>query len=351
MWHFLNIFHRGVVQTHNRKTLKSLKITDLASAPMNKKHSRNNSKDQGRSKDTKWIRPKGYYCRYERERRREGKRIRTRTKALLTLLNDIYEPRSATGKRMISYLACLVDKEFRGHSYRSHVSYIEPHQGLLHMYDLKRVPSKSCLHHAAVVLAGCARMQEVVGMLAGDAARGSLLGDSSGFSIMQYEDWEDAKRGIISRRRFVKLHVLADARGKRIVSCEVTKGTAHDSPWFRRIFARVPGGAGCVMLDAAYDAYENYRVIRNSGRRPAIDPCKDHTRKDHTLKGYNPRAEVLRWRKENPEEFERTYHRRSLAESVFLSLKAMFGAVVAAKTLPLQRLQLILRSICYNMLS
>ena len=91
-------------------------------------------------------------------------------------------------------------------------------------------------------------------MLAGDAARGSLLGDSSRFSTMQYEDWEGAKRGIISRRRFVKLHVLADARGKKIVSCEVTKGTAHDSPWFRRIFVRVPGGAGCVMLDAAYDA-------------------------------------------------------------------------------------------------
>ena len=86
-------------------------------------------------------------------------------------------------------------------------------------------------------------------------------------------------------------------------------------------------------------------MIRNSGRRPVIDP-----RKDHTLKGYNPRAEMLRWRKENPEEFKRTYHRRSL-ESVFSSLKARFGAVVAAKTPPLQRLQLILRSICYSLLS
>ena len=66
---------------------------------------------------------------------------------------------------------------------------------------------------------------------------------------------------------------------------------------------------------------------------------------------YNPRAEMFRWRKENPEEFERTYHRRSLVESVFSSLKAGFGAVVAAKTFPLQRLQLILRSICYNLLS
>ena len=214
------------------------------------------------------------------------------------------------------------------------------------MCGLKRVPSKSCLHHTAVVLAGCAGIQGVIGILAGDAARGSLLGDSSEFSIMQYEDLEDAKRGIISRRRFVKLHVLTDARGKKIVSCEVTKGTAHDSPWFRRIFARVLGGAGCVMLDAAYDAYENYRVIRDSGRRPVIDPHKDHT-----LKGYNPRAEMLRWRQENPEKFERTYHRRSLVESVLPSLKARFGAVVVAKTLPLRRLQLILRSICYNLLS
>ena len=57
---------------------------------MNKKHNRNNSKDQRRSRDAKWVRPKGYYCRYERERRGEGKRIHTRTKALLTLLNDIY---------------------------------------------------------------------------------------------------------------------------------------------------------------------------------------------------------------------------------------------------------------------
>ena len=313
---------------------------------MNKKHSKNNSRDQRRSRDAKWGRPKGYYCRYERERRGEGKRIQIRTKALLTPLNDIYEPRPATEKRMISYMACLVDKEFCGHSHRSHVSYIESHRGLLHMCGLKRVPSKSCLHHAAVVLAGCAKIQGVVVMLAGDAARGSLLGDSSGFSVMQYEDWEDAKRGIISRRRFAKLHVLADARGKKIVSCEVTKGTAHDSPWFRRIFARVPGGAGCVMLDAAYDAYENYRIIRYSGRRPVVDP-----RKDHTPKGYNPRAEMLRWGKENPEEFERTGHRRSLVEAVFSSLKARFGAVVAAKTLPLQRLQLILRSICCNLLS
>ena len=173
--------HGGVVQTHNRKTPKILKIADLAPAPMNKKHSKNNSKDQRSGKGTKWIRPRGYYCRYERERREEGKRTRTRTKALLTLLNDIYEPQSATEKRMIPYLACLVDKEFRGHSYRSHVSYIESHQGLLRLYGLKRVPSKSCLYHAAVVLAGCAKYRGWQACLRGMRRADPCWGIPAGF--------------------------------------------------------------------------------------------------------------------------------------------------------------------------
>ena len=109
----------------------------------------------------------------------------------------------------------------------------ESHQGLLCLYGLKRVPSKLCLHHAAAVFAGCPRIHEIMYRQARGDAQGSLLGDSSGFSIMRYEDWEDAKRGIVSRHKFVKMHVIVDAGGKMIVSYEVTRGTAHDSPKFR----------------------------------------------------------------------------------------------------------------------
>ena len=44
-------------------------------------------------------------------------------------------------------------------------------------------------------------------------------GDSAGVAINQYVDQEDTKRGLISRREFVKLHVMVDARGIKIVSC------------------------------------------------------------------------------------------------------------------------------------
>ena len=124
-------------------------------------------------------------------------------------------------------------------------------------------------------------------------AQGSLLGDSSEFSIMQYGDWEDAKREIVSRHKFVKMHVIVDAGGKRIVSCEVTRGTAHDSPRFRQMFAMVPDGTGCVMLDAGYDAIKNYKMIRDAGRKPVI--C---TSKNHVARGADQRYTISRFQRD-----------------------------------------------------
>ena len=135
---------------------------------------------------------------------------------------------------------------------------------------IKTVPSKSCLHNAATTTADYGWLHEIIEMQAGSHARGSLPGDSTGVAINRYADWEDAKRGLISRREFVKLHVMADSQGRKIVSCAVTRGRAHDSPVFREMFGKVPDGTGCVMLDAGYDAVKNYKVIRDSGRRPVI---------------------------------------------------------------------------------
>ena len=78
------------------------------------------------------------------------------------------------------------------------------------------------LNFPAALLASCSRLYA-----------DPLRWDSSRLSIMQYEDGEDAKQRIVSRHKLVKMHVIVDAGGKRIVSCEVTRGTVHDSPRFR----------------------------------------------------------------------------------------------------------------------
>ena len=76
------------------------------------------------------------------------------------------------------------------------------------------------------------------------------------------------------------MHAIVDAGGERIASGGVTRGTAHDSPRFRQMFAMVPDGTGCMVLDAGYDAIKNYKMIRDAGRKPVI--C---TRKNHVARG------------------------------------------------------------------
>ena len=208
---------------------------------MNKKRDANTKHDKSKKRckskstnDKKWECPAGYYKEYEARRGGEGHTTRLRIKALAALLSEIY-PSAAPGKtRMIPYMVCLADREFRCHSYRQHVSYLQTHQGTLHMYGLKTVPSKSCLHNIATTIADYGWLHEIIEGQAGSHARGSLPGDSTGVAINQYADWEDVKRGLISRREFVKLHVMVDSQGRKIVSCAVTRGRAHDSPVFRR---------------------------------------------------------------------------------------------------------------------
>ena len=134
----------------------------------------------------------------------EGKVTKLRIKALIALLFKIYEPTTPSERRMIRYMVCLADKEFRGHSYRRHVSYLQTHLGTLCMYGLKTVPSKSCLHHASTVIEDSERLHETIERQAKSHARRSLLGDATGIAIRDTW-WEDAKKGLISRREFVNI--------------------------------------------------------------------------------------------------------------------------------------------------
>ena len=67
-------------------------------------------------------------------------------------------------------------------------------------------------------------------------------------------------------------------------------------------------------------------MIRNTGRRPVICTCKNHI-----ARGFRSRTEMLRWQEKNSEEFEDTYHQRSIVESVSSSLKCRFTARLFAQ--------------------
>ena len=162
---------------------------------------------------------------------------------------------------------------------------------------------------------------------------------------MRYEDWEDAKKWIISRRGFSKLYVLMAPHGM-IVTCEVTAGRRHGPPVFREMYGRIPQGRGHVILDAAYPARANCDAIELSGRDPVICP-----RSNSKPNGLHAMGEMPGWHRDDPEEFGRIYHRRSLVETAFSVIKERFGAVARARTPAVRKLQLVLRCICYNLVA
>lgn len=283
------------------------------------------------------------YKAYERKRRGESRVKRSRIKQLSKLIRETLPNATDTD---VARLMCLVDMTYRNHSYRQHVEYMWDHSGSVNMYGLKKVYSKSYVQQWAADLGD--QLDPVTDILlaqAGDDARGTLLGDSSGFSIVKYEGWEDAKKGIISRREFNKLHILISPHG-RIVTCAITPGRTHDSPVFREMYGRIPGGGGYTILDAAYLARKNCRMIADSGRIPVICP-----KSNSAPKGLHPMGQMLKWHRNDRDGFEKVYHQRSLVETAFSSIKERFGAVARAKTFVMRQLQLALKCICYNLIA
>jgi len=297
---------------------------------------------------SKYVRPAGYFKQYEEKRRKDGKRRRLGIRKFREILSSVLDAKQS---RDMPYAMCLLDMEYRGNSYRVHAGYMDSHPGSVTAYGLKRVPSKSCLHAAAVRIASWDGdvLASVLSGQAGKDSRGTLLGDSTGFSIMRYEDWEDAKKGTVSRRMSARLHVLVRPHG-RIAACRVTPGRRHDSPVFGDdLLPQVPeadGGRRYVILDAAYDSYANCAATGDGGRIPVILP-----RGGYAVRGFNARARMLKWFREDRDGSGKTYHRRSLVEAVFSSIKERFGGTVRAMSLPMQSLRLTPRVFCYNLVN
>ena len=141
--------------------------------------------------------------------------------------------------------------------------------------------------------------QQIVTWMAGkDAAHGTKIADSSGYSIARYIEWQNAKYSKLSVQDFARLHLIHTPYGK-ICAAMVTPGKANDSPCLRKMIEMMPPGSGNVLADAAYGGIKNCNAIRDSGRR-AVMECKPNA----TPKGLNARADMPRFREEHP----RTFH-------------------------------------------
>ena len=177
--------------------------------------------------------------------------------------------------------------------------------------------------------------------------------DSTGFGTQQYYRHVAAKYG---REKFtqdwLKLHVLVGVKTHTIASCVITDRDGSDSPQFKPLVqdAATIFDMKEITADKAYSGYDNLELVESIGATPYV-PFKVNAVAVARSKRRKPSktwARLFHFFQLNRDEFLAHYHQRSNVESVFSSMKRVFGDTLRSKTIEAQTNELLLKVIAHN---
>ena len=154
----------------------------------------------------------------------------------------------------------------------------------------------------------------------------TLVVDASGLTVSKKGDYIEEK-WIRKKKEFIKLHIAADAKSKKVVSFRITRGNVHDAkkfcPLVRESFKKY--NIDRVYADKAHDNRRNFNLLERLDIEPVIVIRNNATTKE---RGCQLRTgEVLLIKKLG---YQRWRHikeagRRWIAEIVFSSIKRVLG--------------------------
>ena len=172
--------------------------------------------------------------------------------------------------------------------------------------------------------------------------------DSTGIKVTNRGEWLPHKWNV--RKGYLKIHVAVDIRKKKIVSLDVTSEEVHDGTRLKKLvdYASENNDVKRVIADGAYDNKENFRYLFHNQIEAAIKVRKNSDR----LTGCYPRKIIVLQQLKNFERWKSkvNYGSRWIAETVFSSLKRVFGEYVSAKKFPNMVKEMMLKASLYNRL-
>jgi hypothetical protein len=173
--------------------------------------------------------------------------------------------------------------------------------------------------------------------------------DSTGIKVSSNRgEWIRHKWHI--RKGYLKIHVAVDIKKKKIVSLEVTSEEVHDSKMLKPLVDHVleNNTVTRTLCDGSYDNNNNFRYLVKNNIEPAIK-----TRRSSKVRPTNCKARNISVTKQQ-QNFKKwknilSYGHRWMAETVFLSMKRMFGEHVSARKFPNMMKEIFLKASLYNM--
>lgn len=176
-----------------------------------------------------------------------------------------------------------------------------------------------------------------------------LVIDSTGLKVYGEGEWKVRLHGADKRRTWRKLHISLNAETSDLTAARLTDKDELDRKVLPSLVEQTAAEIEIVCADGAYDFAECYRAIRKCQAKALIPP-----RRDAVLRGKSPfeqRDENLRqvrklgrsqWKKRS------TYHRRSLVETAFFRLKAIFSDRLRSRRTDTQAAEAIIRCAALN---
>jgi len=249
-----------------------------------------------------------------------------------TVVANPDEPADPEGGRGFADWAMLTLHALRielGKSYRVTVDLLSEMPGILKEIGLTRLP------HYTVLRTWFARIPTKTWHAFLDASVEKRTGhaaiDSTGF------DRDQPSRHYANRTHYrvraLKVTALVDVETLYITDIHSTTSKKHDAKIGPQVARRNVGDLRSLAADRGYDAKAFRDELRASGVRPLIKH-RIFSSLDHA---HNARMDSDR------------YHQRSMAETVFSSIKRTLGAAVRARSWWLEFREMILKATVYNL--
>ena len=249
-----------------------------------------------------------------------------------------YDPRTVA--------VCCILRVALKHTYDSIEAYLRRDQHLKRLMRMERLPGHSVIHRGMDRLP-VPYIRMVIRRLVWRLRRAGMnvAMDATGFSLTNRSMWFNIQvRRYGYKRECIKLHIAVDVDTGVIHSFTVTGPAANDSPQFPRLIRELPS-LGNVMADAAYSSHENLRLVMEKGGVPYI-----RFSKNATSNRKKPKLWKISLRKyaADPDAWMAIYHRRSIVEAVFSSIKRTWSSTIKSRKRWNQRRELALKVLAYD---
>jgi len=178
--------------------------------------------------------------------------------------------------------------------------------------------------------------------------------DSTGIKVTNRGEWMRHKWHCKSRKGYLKIHVAVDINNNniKILSLNVTTEKIHDSkvlPMLMHDIMRQQNiDVNTVIADGSYDNNRIFQFLSFNDIKPAIKVRKNaRIRNDNHYKRnlalVEQKTDLDKWKDSV------SYGKRWIVESVFSSMKRMFGEYVSAVKYPNMVKEIMLKASLYNL--